>query len=65
MRRVVITGAGIVSCIGHDLATVTDALNKDAQVLRSMNRMLSTTLNHRLAVVLIKQNWIPQALTVN
>ncbi|TXD96028.1 beta-ketoacyl-ACP synthase I [Psychrobacter frigidicola] len=26
MRRVVITGAGIVSCIGHDLATVTTAL---------------------------------------
>ena len=28
MRRVVITGAGIVSCIGHDLATVTDALKQ-------------------------------------
>lgn len=26
MRRVVITGAGIVSCIGHDLETVTTAL---------------------------------------
>ncbi|WP_201528829.1 beta-ketoacyl synthase N-terminal-like domain-containing protein [Psychrobacter frigidicola] len=26
MRRVVITGAGIVSCIGHDLTTVTTAL---------------------------------------
>lgn len=28
MRRVVITGAGIVSCIGHDLATVTTALKE-------------------------------------
>ncbi|AMN50511.1 MULTISPECIES: beta-ketoacyl synthase N-terminal-like domain-containing protein [unclassified Psychrobacter] len=28
MRRVVITGAGIVSCIGHDLATVTSALKQ-------------------------------------
>lgn len=28
MRRVVITGAGIVSCIGHDLATVTTALKR-------------------------------------
>lgn len=28
MRRVVITGAGIVSCIGNDLATVTSALKK-------------------------------------
>lgn len=28
MRRVVITGAGIVSCIGHDLATVTSALQQ-------------------------------------
>ncbi|WP_367108973.1 beta-ketoacyl synthase N-terminal-like domain-containing protein [uncultured Psychrobacter sp.] len=28
MRRVVITGAGIVSCIGHDLATVTAALKQ-------------------------------------
>ena len=28
MRRVVITGAGIVSCIGHDLATVTDSLKQ-------------------------------------
>ena len=28
MRRVVITGAGIVSCIGHDLATVTEALKQ-------------------------------------
>ena len=39
-------------------------LNKGAQVLRSMNRMLSTTLNHRLAVVLIKQNLIPAEVTV-
>lgn len=28
MRRVVITGAGIVSCIGHDLDTVTSALKQ-------------------------------------
>ena len=28
MRRVVITGAGIVSCIGHDLATVTTSLKQ-------------------------------------
>lgn len=28
MRRVVITGAGIVSCIGHDLDTVTNALKQ-------------------------------------
>lgn len=28
MRRVVITGAGIVSCIGHDLETVTTALRQ-------------------------------------
>ena len=28
MRRVVITGAGIVSCIGHDLDTVTTALKE-------------------------------------
>ena len=28
MRRVVITGAGIVSCIGHDLATVTTSLKE-------------------------------------
>ncbi|WP_201586668.1 beta-ketoacyl-ACP synthase II [Psychrobacter jeotgali] len=28
MRRVVITGAGIVSCIGHDLATVTTVLKE-------------------------------------
>ncbi len=28
MRRVVITGAGIVSCIGHDLATVASALKQ-------------------------------------
>ena len=28
MRRVVITGAGIVSCIGHDLDTVTTALKQ-------------------------------------
>ena len=28
MRRVVITGAGIVSCIGHDLASVTTALKQ-------------------------------------
>ncbi|MGM8872274.1 beta-ketoacyl-ACP synthase II [Psychrobacter sp. 2Y5] len=28
MRRVVITGAGIVSCIGHDLASVTQSLRE-------------------------------------
>ena len=28
MRRVVITGAGIVSCIGYDLATVTESLQQ-------------------------------------
>ena len=28
MRRVVITGAGIVSCIGHDLTTVTQSLKE-------------------------------------
>src|SRR5690606_19781887 len=28
MRRVVITGSGIVSCLGNDMATVTDALRE-------------------------------------
>lgn len=46
MRRVVITGAGIVSCIGHDLATVTTALKEGKSVLRLMILMLSTSLNH-------------------
>ena len=34
MRRVVITGAGIVSCIGHDLATVTAALKQGQSGIR-------------------------------
>ena len=32
MRRVVITGAGIVSCIGHDLARVTQSLKEGQSV---------------------------------
>ncbi|MBP2279954.1 3-oxoacyl-[acyl-carrier-protein] synthase-1 [Psychrobacter sp. PL19] len=34
MRRVVITGAGIVSCIGNDLATVTTALKQGQSGIR-------------------------------
>ncbi len=34
MRRVVITGAGIVSCIGHDLATVSNALKQGQSGIR-------------------------------
>ncbi|MBA3980469.1 MAG: beta-ketoacyl-[acyl-carrier-protein] synthase I [Alcanivorax sp.] len=35
MRRVVITGLGIVSCLGNDAATVTDALRKGRSGIRS------------------------------
>ena len=33
MRRVVITGAGIVSCIGHDLTRVTQSLKEGQSVI--------------------------------
>ena len=35
MKRVVITGLGIVSCLGNDAATVTDALRKGRSGIRS------------------------------
>lgn len=35
-RRVVVTGLGIVSCLGHDLATVTQSLQKQRSGIRVM-----------------------------
>ena len=42
MRRVVITGAGIVSCIGHDLATVTAALKQGQSAVSYTHLTLPT-----------------------
>ena len=35
MRRVVVTGLGIVSCIGNDAATVTESLKKSLSGIRA------------------------------
>ena len=35
-RRVVVTGAGIVSCIGNDQASVTESLRKGSSGIRAM-----------------------------
>ena len=47
MRRVVITGAGIVSCIGHDLTRVTQSLKEDNLVSPSMSPMPSMDLSRK------------------
>ncbi|WP_111657089.1 beta-ketoacyl-ACP synthase I [Isoalcanivorax indicus] len=49
MRRVVITGLGIVSCLGNDAATVTDALRKGRSGIRSKPEYAERGLRSQVA----------------
>ena len=48
-RRVVITGAGIVSCIGNDLATVEQSLRAGASGIRAMPQFAEIGLRSQVA----------------
>jgi len=48
-RRVVITGAGIVSCIGNDLATVEQSLRAGASGIRAMPQFAEMGLRSQVA----------------
>ncbi len=49
MRRVVVTGAGIVSCLGNDRATVTDALRNGRSGVRFNERYAELGLRSQVA----------------
>ncbi|HZX30396.1 MAG TPA: beta-ketoacyl synthase N-terminal-like domain-containing protein [Rhodocyclaceae bacterium] len=49
MQRVVITGLGIVSCIGNDLETVADALRHSRSGIRQVPEYAELGLNSRIA----------------
>jgi len=51
MRRVVITGAGIVSCIGNDEATVTASLRESRSGIRAMPKFTELGLRSQVAGV--------------
>lgn len=51
MRRVVITGAGIVSCIGNDEATVTASLRESRSGIRAMPQFTELGLRSQVAGV--------------
>ena len=53
MKRVVITGTGIVSCIGNDMATVTESLRESRSGIRAMPEF--TELNMRSQVAGVPQ----------
>ena len=53
MKRVVITGMGIVSCIGNDMATVTESLRESRSGIRAMPEF--TELNMRSQVAGVPQ----------
>ena len=48
-RRVVVTGAGIVSCIGNDLAAVEQSLRADASGIRAMPQFAEMGLRSQVA----------------
>lgn len=48
-RRVVVTGLGIVSCIGNDLTTVVDALRQSRSGIRFVPEYEALGLNSRIA----------------
>lgn len=49
MRRVVVTGAGIVSCLGNDRATVTDALRNGRSGIRFSEEYAAMGLRSQVA----------------
>ena len=51
MRRVVVTGMGIVSCLGNDLDTVSSALAEGRSGIRAMPRYAELGLRSRVAGV--------------
>lgn len=51
MKRVVITGTGIVSCIGNDMATVTQALRESRSGIRAMPQFAEMGMRSRVAGV--------------
>ena len=50
-RRVVVTGAGIVSCIGNDQASVTESLRKGSSGIRAMPEFKEMGLRSQVAGV--------------
>ncbi len=48
-RRVAVTGLGLVSCLGHDLATVTDALKRGVSGVRGVAEWEEHGLTSRVA----------------
>ncbi|MCW5223111.1 beta-ketoacyl-ACP synthase I [Verminephrobacter aporrectodeae] len=51
MKRVVITGAGIVSCIGNDMATVTQSLRAGRSGIRAMPQFTELGMRSQVAGV--------------
>ena len=51
MKRVVITGTGIVSCIGNDNATVTQALRESRSGIRAMPQFTELGMRSQVAGV--------------
>ena len=51
MKRVVITGTGIVSCIGNDNATVTESLRKGRSGIRAMPQFAELNMRSQVAGV--------------
>ena len=51
MKRVVITGTGIVSCIGNDAATVTTALRESKSGIRAMPQFTELGMRSQVAGV--------------
>ena len=48
-RRVVITGAGIVSCLGNDLATVEDSLREGRSGIKAAPQFAELGLRSQVA----------------
>lgn len=65
MKRVVITGMGIVSNIGNDLAAVTDSLKTANQALSLTKAMPIMALNRACQALLTKARLICPPLTAN
>ena len=51
MKRVVITGTGIVSCIGNDMATVTESLRESRSGIRAMPQFTEMGMRSQVAGV--------------
>lgn len=65
MKRVVITGMGIVSNIGNDLTSVTDSLKNGKSGIIFNQSYATMALNHKFLALLTRTRSPPPKLTAN